>query len=151
MAGDLSSQNKKMKYGVGSVIQERRFDFTDKDLQEIFAKSEAADVVGINAFEDKFLARIEGGGNLTGFTLPWADTHHLVRMHTGAVSLWCGINSHKKSTCISQVAPHIARETTVGIASFEMKLEDQAFMMCKQAAGSDRITHEYARVLRLGP
>jgi twinkle protein len=130
---------------VGIVIQERRFDFTDKDLQEIFARSEAADVVGINAFEDKFLARVEGGGNLTGFTLPWVDTHHLVRMHTGAVSLWCGINGHKKSTCISQVALHVARHATVGIASFEMKLEDQAFMMCKQAAGSDRISHAYAR------
>lgn len=127
------------------MIQERRFDFTDKDLQEIFAKSEAADVVGISEFESKFMARVDGGGNLSGFTLPWADTHHLVRMHTGAVSLWCGINGHKKSTCISQVALHVARHATVGIASFEMKLEDQAFMMCKQAAAQDRVTQEYAR------
>ncbi len=127
------------------MIQERRFDFTDKDLQDIFAKSEAADVVGISEFESKFMARVDGGGNLSGYTLPWADTHHLVRMHTGAVSLWCGINGHKKSTCISQVALHVARHATVGIASFEMKLEDQAFMMCKQAAAQDRVTQEYAR------
>lgn len=127
------------------MIQERRFDFTDKDLQDIFAKSEAADVVGIGDFEAKFMARINSGGDLSGFTLPWADTHSLVRMHTGAVSLWCGINGHKKSTCISQVALHVARHATVGIASFEMKLEDQAFMMCKQAAAQDRVTEQYAR------
>jgi twinkle protein len=127
------------------VIQERRFDFTDKDLQAIFAKSEAADVIGIDSFEDKFLARIRGGAGMSGFTLPWPDTHHQVRMQTGAVSLWCGINGHKKSTCISQVALHIARDVQVGIASFEMKLEDQAFMMCKQAAASDSVAESYAR------
>lgn len=127
------------------MIQERRFDFTDKDLQDIFAKSEAADVVGINDFEDKFMSRVHGGGDPSGFTLPWGDTHDLVRMHTGAVSLWCGINGHKKSTCISQVALHVAREAMVGIASFEMKLEDQAYMMCKQAAASDKVSEGYAR------
>jgi twinkle protein len=127
------------------MIQERRFDFTDKDLQAIFAKSEAADVVDIKYFEDKFLSRINGTDAAKGFTLPWGDTHGLVKMQTGAVSLWCGINGHKKSTCISQVALHIARKVPVGIASFEMKLEDQAFMMCKQSAGSDNITEAYAR------
>ena len=121
------------------------WDFTDKDLQEIYRKSEAADVITIPQIENAFLSRIDGEPATRGYPLPWNETHDHVRLRVGEVSVWAGINGHKKSTIISQVALHISQIVPVGIASFEMKLEDTAYMMCKQAGAVDRPTPEFAK------
>jgi len=121
------------------------WDFTDEKLIEIFRKSEAADVITIPQIEEDFLSRVHCSPATSGYALPWNDTHEHVRLRTGEVSVWAGINGHKKSTVISQVALHVAQEAPVGIASFEMKLEDTAFMMCKQAGAVDNPTEGFAR------
>lgn len=124
---------------------EKVFDFTDDDLVEIYRKSEAADVVTITDIEEDFLARVRTSPQVLGYPLPWNETHEHVRLRTGEVSVWAGINGHKKSTVLSQVAIHIAKTTAVGIASFEMKLEDTALMMCKQAGAVDEPSEDFAR------
>lgn len=120
-------------------------DFTDEKLIEIFRQSEAADVITIPQIEKEFLSRVHCSPATSGYPLPWNDTHEHVRLRTGEVSVWAGINGHKKSTVISQVALHVAQQVPVGIASFEMKLEDTAYMMCKQAGAVDDPTEAFAK------
>jgi len=122
-----------------------RRDFTDKELQELFAESEAIDVVGIEHFEDEFFERVKSDPLTTGYPMPWSETHDKIRLRTGEVSVWCGINGHKKSTIASFVLLHATQHTKVGIASFEMKMSETAYMMCKQSAGSGQPPIEYAR------
>jgi twinkle protein len=122
----------------------RQWDFTDKDLQEVYRKSEAADVITIPRIRDQFLDRVEVEPSAHGMTLPWSDVDDKVRLRTGEVSVWAGINGHKKSTVVSQVAVHMSQQVPVGIASFEMKLSDTAYMMCKQAGAVDRPTKQFA-------
>lgn len=122
----------------------RRFDFTSAKLQEIYRQSEAADVITIPQIRSALLAELQADPETVGYPLPWADTHHLVRLREGELSVWAGINGHKKSTIISQVAVHAAQHCKVGIASFEMRLTDTAKMMCKQAGATDDVTLDFA-------
>ena len=108
-------------------------DFTDADLQKIYAKVEDLDVVSIDAFKDEFLDRLEKSPAETGIKMPWGNTHDKVRLRMGECSVIAGINGHKKSTFISQIMVHAAQECMVGLASFEMDVEDTAKLMCKQA------------------
>lgn len=123
----------------------RAFDFTDKDLQDVYRRSEAADIITIPRIQDEFLERIRVEPTTYGMPLPWSDLDDKVRLRLGEVSVWAGINGHKKSTVVSQVALHVAKNNPVGIASFEMKLTDTALMMCKQAGAVDRPTEQFAK------
>ena len=125
------------------IIEKR--DFTDKDLQEVFALSEAADVVRIEHFQKAFFDRVQTDPVTHGYPFPWIDTHDKVRLRTGEVSVWCGINGHKKSTVASFVLTHLAQHVKVGLASFEMKMSDTAYMMCKQAAAADEPPMKFAQ------
>ena len=49
-------------------------DFTDKDLQEIYAQVEELDVVGIDAFKDDVLDSISVKTESYGTPLPWPNT-----------------------------------------------------------------------------
>jgi len=120
-------------------------DFTDKDLQEIYAQVEELDVVGIDSFKDEFLKSIEvAQGDPEGIALPFPNTDDKVRLRDGEISVWAGINGHKKSTLLSQILVHAATKQPVGLASFEMRLQDTAKMMCKQAAAVDIVAREFA-------
>lgn len=122
----------------------RRFDFTDEKLFEIYRRSEAADILTIPQIRSEFLERVQSDPEEVGHPLPWSDTEHLIRLREGELSVWAGINGHKKSTIISQVAVHMAQHVKVGIASFEMRLSDTAHMMCKQAGATDKVTLDFA-------
>jgi len=119
-------------------------DFTDKDLQEIYAQVEELDVVGIDAFKDDFLDSISIKTESYGTPLPWPNTDDKLRLRDGEVSVWAGINGHKKTTLLSQILVHAAQHHPVGLASFEMRLQDTAKMMCKQAAAVDVVAREFA-------
>jgi twinkle protein len=119
-------------------------DFTDRDLQEIYAQVEELDVVGIDAFKDEFLASIEVQSEASGTPLPFPNTEDKLRLRETEVSVWAGINGHKKSTLLSQILVHAAKRHPVGLASFEMRLQDTAKMMCKQAAAVDVVAKEFA-------
>ena len=97
-------------------------DFTDKDLQEIYAQVEDVDVVGIDAFKDEFLQSIEEAQEAHGIPLPFPNTEDLVRLRKSEVTVLAGINGHKKSTLLSQVLVHCAKEHKVGLASLSESL-----------------------------
>lgn len=106
-------------------------------------KLAAQEANSINDLDDwglrkRILDRHRDGKTLNGITLPWAKTHDKIRLRPGEVSVWAGFNAHNKSTILSQVSVWAARETKVGIASFEMELEDTANLMAQQAAGTDK-------------
>jgi len=112
-------------------------DFTDQDLQQIYAQVEDLDVVSIDAFADQFLSRLEESPVTTGIGFPWPQTHDKVRFRMGEVSLVAGVNGHKKSTVLSQILLWACKDVKVGLASFEMDIEDTAKLMTKQSVAVD--------------
>jgi len=118
-------------------------DFTDEGLQKLYAEHESKSVTAVIDFYDDFMNEMEFGHLPIGLTLPWVETHQDVRLKEGDVSIWCGINGHRKSTLVSQVLLHAALDAPVGIMSFEMSLGKVAAMLCRQAAASDEPATEF--------
>lgn len=125
------------------MIQERT-NFTDKDLQAIFADSEAASLQTVDQFSDEFKKALSNRGKQWGYTLPWSDTHELVRIRPGEVSGWVGINGHGKSSVASYILTHLTQQCKVGICSFEFSPAETAAMMAMQAAAVDDVATDYA-------
>lgn len=113
-----------------------RDDFTNQELQEIFAKAEAHNLRTLGEFTDSVIESLANGDVIQGIKMPWTKTHNLVRLRQGEVSVWCGINGHRKSTLLNQIALWATREVTVGIASLEMPVDGLAKLMMQQASGS---------------
>lgn len=111
-------------------------DFTDRDIQEFIATQESQDIRSGAEFKDQLVKFAESGHELNGIRLPWAKTHDKVRLRGGEVSIWAGINGHFKSSVVGQVSLWAARETKVGIMSFELPVAVTMFRMAKQASGS---------------
>ena len=120
-------------------------DFSNADLQNLYRQSEACDVVTVNDRIEELITFTTTDPKAEGFKLPWSDTHDKIRLKKGHLSIWAGINGHKKSTCASQVLLHCLKETNVGIASFEMEVKETFKLMCKQASATDTVTEEFAR------
>jgi twinkle protein len=121
-----------------------RDDFTNQELQAIFAKAESNSVRSIGEFHDAVIESITNPQQIHGVKLPWGKTHGLVRLRTSEVSIWAGINGHRKSTLLNQVALWATRQAPVGIASLEMPVEGLAKLMVSQASGAINPTAEYA-------
>lgn len=119
-------------------------DFTSADLQAVFADAEANQLRKPTDFREQVLDRIAHPGRLSGLKLPWPKTHDLIRLRMGEVSIWAGINGHKKSTLLNQVALWAAHEVQVGIASFEMPVDGLVHLMCQQGSGTPSPAHEWA-------
>lgn len=81
------------------------------------------------------LARIVNGDQITGDKLPWSKTHGGVRLRPGELSIWAGINGHRKSMILGQVMLWLAREHRVCIASLEMRPDETLLRMARQAFG----------------
>lgn len=72
-----------------------------------------------------------------GATLPWSKTHHTIRLRSGEVSLWSGINGHGKSMMTTHVALDlVAQNERTVIASLEMAPIKTLKRMARQAIGS---------------
>lgn len=118
-------------------------DFTNQDLQELFAKSEALSVRSINDLLDDVQELVAAGTEAKGIRMPWSKTHPIVRLRTKEISIFCGINGHRKSTLLNQIALWATQEVPVGIASLEMPVEDLARMMVTQASANDKPSPEW--------
>lgn len=118
-------------------------EFTQKDLQAIYEEVESQDVRGIDDFYEEFLDEMKNGHIPVGIKLPWPATHDIVRLRYEDVSVWAGINGHKKSTLISQVMLHAANDVPVGIMSFELTRQKVAALMCRQAACCMNVAEDY--------
>ena len=71
-----------------------------------------------------------------GDKLPWSKTHDHVRLRPGELSLWAGMNAHRKSMCLGWIMAHLANDCSVAIASLEMKPEETMLRMARQCVGS---------------
>lgn len=111
---------------------------SNTDVRKKLADLEGQDINDFSewSIRERVLERARNGKTQTGIKFPWAKTHDLMRLRPGEVSVWAGFSGHNKSTLLSQIAVWAARETCVGIASFEMELEDTANLMACQSAGT---------------
>ena len=79
-----------------------------------------------------------GGGSTEGATLPWSKTHEDIRLRTGEVSLWHGMNGNGKSMMTSHIALDLCEQgERVCIASMEMQPAKTMARMCRQALGTN--------------
>lgn len=74
------------------------------------------------------------GKRIWGDCLPWSKTHGSFRLRPGELTIWAGINGHRKSMILGQIMLNIAKDSPVCIASLEMKPEETLMRMCRQAA-----------------
>jgi len=105
------------------------------DYIKIVGELEAQEIHSAGYWGDKLLA-LANGPVTRGDRLPWAKTHTTFRMREGEVTIWAGINGHKKSLMLGQVVLHLAKYRKIAVASLEMLPEETLWRMCCQAAGS---------------
>lgn len=111
---------------------------------QFIGKQESQSLEFANTWSDELYEMLENPPELTGAVLPWTKTHNLIRLKTGEVSIWAGMNGHKKSMILGQVMAWIAREHRVCIASLEMAPINTLKRMCNQIAGCE-VAPDYAR------
>jgi twinkle protein len=109
--------------------------YDDKELIEFLGHQESQNIDWGNNFKDELVNRIEEGKILRGDPLPWAKTSDKIRFREGEVSIWAGMNGHKKSMLLGYVMMHFAKNARVGISSFEMPVVDTLERLTYQAAG----------------
>ena len=110
-------------------------DYNDKDLMDFIGEQESQSIQTTTNYREEVAERLKNGRILRGDKLPWSKSHDLIRFGEGQVSVWAGINGHKKSMLLGQIIMWFARETPVGIGSFEMPVIDTMDRMISQAAG----------------
>jgi len=97
---------------------------------------ESASIRPASDWLDAVIDAFERPANQTGATLPWFNTHNIVRLRRGELTIWPGMSGHGKSMLIGQVALHLmAQGEKVCIASMEMKPTSTMQRMCRQAFG----------------
>jgi twinkle protein len=109
--------------------------YNDKELLEFIGQQESQDIGTTTDFAQQIDERLENGRVLRGATLPWNKTHDHIRFAPGQVTIWAGMNGHKKSMLLGQVLMWMAQEERVGVSSFEMPVVDTMERMVSQAAG----------------
>jgi len=118
--------------------------YDDKDLLDFLGQQESQDIDWGSEHADDLADRVKNGRILTGATLPWANTHEFMRFGEGKVTIWAGMNGHKKSMMLGQIVMWMAQTERVGISSFEMPILDTMERLVYQAAGCVP-SSEYAR------
>lgn len=89
---------------------------------------------------DEFL---DNGDVITGDKLPFKKLNDKFRFREGEVTLWSGINGHKKSMLLGYCAlDFIKQGRKVCMASFEMKPVKTIARMARQLSGEIKATHE---------
>lgn len=110
-------------------------DFNDTEMMKFIGMQQSQKVQWGGHYAERLLAlrNLEN----TGAVLPWSKTHNDIQFRPGELSLWCGINGHKKSMLLGQVLLWIAKTQKVGIMSFELPVEKTMSRLSRQAAGCD--------------
>ncbi|MEE9223083.1 MAG: hypothetical protein V3V40_06460 [Nitrosomonadaceae bacterium] len=108
-------------------------DLTEEDLFQFISDKEGHSVFWGNHFKDETIASMLRKDH--GDYLPWSKTHHDILLRPGEMSLWSGINGHKKSLMLVQIMLWLARTQKVGVMSFELTVAATIHRMAQQAAG----------------
>jgi len=109
--------------------------YDDKELLAFLGERESQDINWGSDYVAELGDRLKNGKLLEGSKLPWGKSHNIIRFREGEVSIWAGMNGHKKSMLLGQIMMWFAQEERVGIASFEMPVLDTMQRMVHQAAG----------------
>lgn len=73
-----------------------------------------------------------------GAYLPWSKTHGNIRIRSGELSIWAGVNGHGKSMLLSQVLLAFTQQDEAScIASLEMRPVSTLARMARQAIGTE--------------
>ena len=115
------------------IFNDRSIDL-DSYLEQI-GQREAQELRWATHWRSDVLARLINGDETSGDRLPWGKTHGGVRLRPGELSIWAGINGHRKSMLLGQVMLWLAREHRICIASLEMKPDETLIRMARQAFG----------------
>jgi twinkle protein len=116
----------------------REYDIAPEQHKVIKASSLADAVV------DGFYAPTETKGDY----LPWEKSQARLRLREHEVSLWAGINGHRKSMVTTQIAMTLlAQDSRCLIMSFEMRPKDTMMRACRMAAVSETPSTAYIRKL----
>lgn len=113
---------------------------------EAWALAESQEIHTAGHWEEHLVELARSGVRVWGDCLPWSKTHETVRLRPGELSIWAGMNGHKKSMLLGYVMLHIAKEHRVAIASLEMKPEQTLFRMARQSTGcapSERAVRDF--------
>ena len=113
-------------------------DYNDSELIDFIGNQQSQKVRWGSDFKDAFLAPED----VSGAVLPWSRHEGKVKFKLGQVTLWAGINGHKKSMMVNFVLLHIAKTQKVGIQSFEIPVKETMTRLATQAAGCAP-SHEY--------
>jgi len=110
-------------------------DYNDRELLEFIGHQESQRIKTTTDYREQMAERLKNGRVLRGDKLPWSKTHESIAFAEGQVSIWAGINGHKKSMLLGMVMMWFARKAPAGIASFEMSVVDTMERLISQAAG----------------
>jgi len=121
-------------------------DFTDRDLQEAYAETEASHVAWLSEHEDDIVDAILNPKEFTGFTLPWGNASRL-RFRPGELVLIAGRAGDGKTTIALQILLHFAasQDARVGIQSFELPVKDIGEILSTLADPSKTKNENWAR------
>lgn len=111
-----------------------RIDLSDPDIINLIGEQQSQELIHFSDMAEQVKAA-KLDGELNGDKLPWADTHSMVALGEGELSLWCGINGHGKSQLLMNVMASLCQTRNVLIASMEMPVQRTLLTMCSQAAG----------------
>ena len=111
-------------------------EFSRKDLQKAMAEGAESKIRSLDEVSDELTKHIHNPDGITGLTMPWSKSHHLIRFKPGTCSLLVGTSGHRKTTVALQILLNMAKEVKVGIASFEMSMMELGEILTYQAAAA---------------
>lgn len=107
-------------------------------------ETEAAKVKSATEWTSDLMSYFTQGAPSQGCILPWSKTHGLIKLRSGELSIWAGVNGHGKSLLHSMISYALVRQKqSVCIASMEMKPVQTLVRMCRQATGVESPSQDY--------
>jgi len=114
-------------------------DFDKETLADVMSEKTQHKVNYIDRYSDQIT---EEDPTVAGVKLPWAKTNEKLILQYGAVSIWAGIDGHRKSSVLAQIASFASREVVTGIASFEMPIRHQISLLTAVSTGAQDVRIE---------
>jgi twinkle protein len=96
---------------------------------------ESQSIQWADAFKESVIERLTSDDQIAGTKLVWSKTHNTVRFRSGELSIWAGMNGHRKSMLLGHIMAWFAQDERICIASLEMKPAETLIRMSKQIAG----------------
>ena len=106
---------------------------------------ESQSIEWVSHWGDELEEHLVNPKSVEGTLLPWSKVADNVRLRSGEISIWAGMNGHRKSMLTSMVALWASAGERVCIASLEMKPVETLARMVRQVAGCKDVNPAYAR------